>query len=173
MSRYNREGGDGSEMYQCPLCLRVELNSYEGWLYHLGTREHQVQHLKCMTPFYNPKGYNKQKVLERCIDVHGIFGLKCRQLLDYFKTWGQIEDFSYWFKKGGEDGQAVRCVVLYKEREAAESCIKDKQHVLNDVSLEVTPFRGSSGNIDRSRNKRKSDERGDRDRESYKHQKKE
>lgn len=146
---HERTGADGTIVYCCAHCFRIELSSYDGWLWHLGSREHQDANRRSANPFFDPRGPRRPEMLRRCVDVHEIYGLKARQLLDYFKTWGEIEDFSYWYKQDGDDGQAVRCVVFYKELDAADACIREQSHDLEGKKLRVTPFKSGSYGVGR------------------------
>lgn len=108
-----RKGADGTKMYICGVCRRVELSCYLGWIFHVGTREHQVNLYKSGAPKrwkFNSR-YNS-----KVIEVKGILGLTSNSVLEYLKIWGEIADFNYAFRNEGENGKTDTCHVIYKDK---------------------------------------------------------
>lgn len=154
-SKYERTSADGTTLYTCPICIRIEVNSYEAWLWHLGSREHQLRLSRCENPFMDHKRPFAKNTLQRCVDVHGILGLDSHKVLNYMKTWGEVEDFSYFFKNEGENGKAVRCICLYRDQEAAGTCINRRSEEYEGKTLRFSAWKawfwgkGSDGGKDK------------------------
>ncbi|ODM94076.1 hypothetical protein Ocin01_12607 [Orchesella cincta] len=136
-ARHERQGSDGCKIYCCSFCYRFEVPSYESWLWHLGSREHQLS--------INKSGASSQwrrdDIRSRCVTVYGVKGLTSREILEYLGHWGEVEDFQYFFLEEGKSGLCNYCLCLYRDLESAQACIKIGNHEFKGKKLEIVARR--------------------------------
>ncbi|CAL8113585.1 unnamed protein product [Orchesella dallaii] len=158
-----RQGSDGCRIYCCSFCYRFEVPSYESWLWHLGSREHQLS----ITKSRSWSHWRRDEFRNRSVTVFGVLGLTSREILEYLGHWGEVEDFDYPFMKDGENGLTDHCLCLFRDSEAADACVRNENHEFKGKKLSVLsrrdrppPTRSSTERKERDKRRRNRDNSG-------------